>query len=47
MAYRIIASIAAASAGIYLLNRAWWIMVRLKARNVGIFRDDRRENDWR
>jgi len=38
---------AALGAVLYLLNRLYWTIVRQKARNVGIFRDDRRENDWR
>ena len=44
MVYIIIASVIAS---IYLLNRVYWIIVRLKVRGVGVFRDDRHENDWR
>jgi hypothetical protein len=44
MIYVIVASIIAS---LYLLHRAYCIIVRLKVRGVGIFRDDRRENDQR
>jgi hypothetical protein len=41
------AIIAAIAAVLYASHRLYWFTVRQKARNVGIFRDDRRENDWR
>jgi hypothetical protein len=34
-------------AGLYILNCAYWFTVRLRARNAGFFRDDRRDNDSR
>jgi hypothetical protein len=37
----------AAVAGLYLWDRLYWFVVRGKARNQGLFRDDRRENDQR
>jgi hypothetical protein len=46
MVLKIVASIALIGAVLYLLDRVYSIVIRLKARNVGIFRDDRR-NDWR
>jgi hypothetical protein len=47
MLLKIAGSIALIGTALYLLNRLYCIVVRLKARNVGIFRDDRRENDER
>jgi hypothetical protein len=47
MIYTVVALIALIGSGVYLLNRAYWAMVRFKARNVGIFRDDRRDNGLR
>jgi hypothetical protein len=44
MIYVIVASIIAS---LYLLHRPYCIIVRLKVRGVGIFRDHRRENDQR
>ena len=47
MIHTVVALIAFIGSGGYLLNRAYWAMVKLKARNVGFFRDDRRDNDLR
>jgi hypothetical protein len=44
---RTIAIIAAIAATLYLGDCLYCFIIRQKARNVGIFRDDRRENDQR
>jgi hypothetical protein len=41
------AAILAIAAALYLGNRLYWYVLRLQARNVGLFRDDRRENEQR
>jgi hypothetical protein len=45
--YRVIVLFASVGAGFYFLRWVYWLTVRLKARNAGIFRDDRRSNDLR
>ena len=47
MIHTVVALIAFIGVGLYLLNRLYWTIVDLKVRNVGIFRDDRRDNDLR
>jgi hypothetical protein len=36
-----------APVGLFLLYRCYWFVVGFKARNVGIFGDDRCDNDQR
>jgi hypothetical protein len=43
----LIKTIIATVVSLYLLDRLYWLMVRGRARNQGLFRDDRRENDQR
>jgi hypothetical protein len=43
----ILAILTAIVAALCLGNRIYWYILRLQARNTGIFRDDRRENDQR
>ena len=43
----LIKTIIATVVSLYLLDRLYWLMVRAKARNEGLFRDDRRQNDLR
>ena len=47
--YVAVACIGSAATGLalVLLERIYWFIVRRKAENPGIFRDDRRMNDWR
>lgn len=41
------AIIAAIAAALYSAHRLYCFIIRQKARNIGVFRDDRRENDFR
>jgi len=47
MAFKVLAFLAATGAALYLLDCLYGVVVRQKARNVGIIRDDRRDNDAR
>ena len=47
MIYTVVALIALIGSGVYLLNREYSAMVKFKARNAGIFCDDRRDSGLR
>jgi hypothetical protein len=32
---------------IYISRIVYGVVIRARAKNIGIFRDDRRQNDWR
>ena len=38
---------AAVAAGVFLWDQAYWFVIGRKARSIGFFRDDRRDNDLR
>ena len=42
-----VAVTATTGAALYVLEGLYWYIVRRKVENTGIFRDDRRMNDWR
>jgi hypothetical protein len=43
----LIGAILLTAGAVFLAYRFYCVVVRLKARNLGIFRDDRRDNDFR
>jgi ribosomal protein L13E len=47
MILNIVGVLALIGAGIYLCDLIYRKIAIKKARNEGIFRDDRRQNDWR